>query len=46
MDISKLYAEWHDTIIDDAFAYWSRKLLERIKKEYYQWIIKENKEAR
>lgn len=33
MDTIELYQEWHDTIIDDAFAYRSRKLLERIKRE-------------
>ncbi len=33
MDIIGLHESWYDETIDDAFAYRSRKLLERIKQK-------------
>ncbi len=33
MDEMKLSSQWYDSIIDDAFAAHSRRLLERIKRK-------------
>lgn len=41
MDIIEIHNEWFDTTIDDAFAYRSRKLLEKIKQMQKSAGVKE-----